>query len=99
MLLGNAVGKSELSRSVCGHVSQKRLVFLAGHSVQEERRRKSANLILSNSICLPLMLRDRVCYNTAVALNKLPDPHSLLRLSALISLLLLSSLCLRYYLG
>ena len=45
-----------------------------------------ANLILSNSICPSLTLKDPACCNTTVALYKLPDPQPPASLSALISL-------------
>lgn len=41
----------------------------------EEWWRNSDNLILSNSICVSLTLKYPVCYNTTVALKKLPDQH------------------------
>lgn len=58
-----------------GAFSEMHRIFVSRNGL-EERRRKSANLILSNSICPSLTLKDPVCCNTTVALYKLPDPHN-----------------------
>lgn len=59
--------------------SEKQRLFV-GLNVLEERLRKWANLVLSNPICLSVTVKDPVCYDTTMALNKLPDLHSPLRL-------------------